>query len=229
MPSTGKIDAISLRQMELDPTAPPVETSSMYLNRQDHRTYLESPSNVCIPRCSPLALRRPIDASLESWCWWTPYSNFGDASVASGIGVPFTIAVIVILAALTGFKRGSGSRVVYHAFTLMWALFGAMYGMAAQGLYNRAWKPTKWPKWRGRKLWDELCTPVKWQPQHAGFWQDAYTLLKAISEALLGNLFMFVIMLLGFLLIAALVAGPALGGMVVTGMMIKEYGSCTRL
>ena len=130
---------------------------------------------------------------------------------------------LALVGGLSGF-RGGNSTALQRGFTLSWLVVGTIYGSTLHMLgytintfkiVGRPFARFNYWRRRGCKL------PLKWSRDLVFSKSEMDTTMNPYLENPMPDLSLFSQL--------ALFSAPAFGGMVVVGMMLKEYGVCTRV
>ncbi|PMD19655.1 hypothetical protein NA56DRAFT_690277 [Hyaloscypha hepaticicola] len=192
-------------------------TSSRHLQRievYNRRIYAHGDGDVYIPCCTKFQRQGQSDNSTINSRTWRPDHQLRrrileDKFYLLNFFWPLCLSLLpfVLLGVLSHFHQGANSTNMERGFTMSWLVAGMLFGFLFPYLVE---------------IWQFLGTGVVVHelPLSRTLWR---TTLGSIGWILVN------LMALNFSLVLLVFCVPAIGGFVMVGKMILEYGSCNRV
>jgi len=191
--------------------------SPQHLQRiQVYRQKTSARRDVYIPNCTKFRRQGQVGNSIIDTRYWRPDHLLGrripeDKFYLHSFFWPLGLSLVsfVLLGGLSQFHKGTSSTIMERGFTMSWLIAGMLFGFLFKTLI-RAWQG----------LGISLLVAENKLPLSGNLWR---TILRSILW-ILANL-----IVIAFGLVLLVFCVPAIGGFVMVGKMILEYGSCTRV
>ena len=190
--------------------------SPQHLQRiQVYRRKTSAHRDVYIPSCTKFRRQGQVGNSKINSQYWRPDHLLGrripeDKFYLHSFFWPLGLSLVsfVLLGGLSQFHKGASSTIMERGFTMSWLVAGMLFGFLFPMLIG---------------IWQVLGKEVIVEnelPLSGNLWR---TILGSILWILVN------LMIIAFCLILLVFCVPAIGGFVMVGKMILEYGSCNRV